>query len=505
MGTAGPAEPGGGAGEKGLKAGALGVVSSVVIGVASTAPGYSLAATLGFVIAVVGVKSPAIMIAAFVPMGLSAAAFYYLNRADPDCGTSFSWATRAFGPVMGWLSGWAVIIADLLVMGSLAQIAGSYTFKLVGADGLADDTFWVTVLGVLFIASMTYICFVGIEVSAKTQYGLLAMEFVTLTAFAAVALGKVAFSDPPGAITPSLSWLWPSGIGLSDFTEGILLAIFIYWGWDTCVSVNEESEDSTHGPGKAAVISTLVLLAIYVVVTFAAQAFGGTDSLADSDDVLSVLAHDVLGPFDKLLIIAVLTSAAASCQTTILPAARTQLSMAVKRAIPSYFGKINEKGLTPGTSTVWFGILSVLWYVGLTKFSADTLEDSLLSLGLMIAFYLGVTGFACVWYYREHLFDSGKRFLTFGLMPGLSGLMLFAVFVKSVIDYADPDNEDVSTKVFGLGGPVVIAVGLMVVGAVLMVLCWRNDPTFFKRKAELPTEAIVNGEAVAEGTLFIPE
>lgn len=504
MGASGPAT-GGGAGEKGLKGGAVGLMSSVVIGVASTAPGYSLAATLGFVIALVGVKAPAIMLAAFIPMALVAAAYYYFNRADPDCGTTFSWCTRAFGPSIGWISGWAVILADLLVMGSLAQISGSYTFKLFGADGLADDTFWVTTLGVIFIASMTYICYVGIEVSAKTQYGLLGMEFIVLVVFAFVAFGRVAFGDPPDAITPSLSWLWPSGITLTDFTEGILLAIFIYWGWDTAVSINEESEDSTRTPGKAAVLSTLVLVGIYVVCSFAAQAFGGVDSLADADDVLDTLAHDVLGPFDKLLIIAVLTSAAASCQTTILPAARTSLSMASKRAIPPFWGRISKRGLTPSTSTVAFGILSVLWYVGLTRFSSNTLADSILSLGLMIAFYLGLTGFACTWYFRKHLFDSATRFVMLGLVPFSSGMMLMAVFVKSCIDYSDPENSESGSSWFGVGPPLVIAVVLIAIGGLLMVAQRASDPTFFRRRPELPSQAIVDGDAIAEGALVVDE
>jgi amino acid transporter len=68
-------------GEKGLKSGALGFLSGVVIGVASTAPGYSLAAALGLVAAQVGFHAPAVMILAFVPMLLIAISYYYLNRA----------------------------------------------------------------------------------------------------------------------------------------------------------------------------------------------------------------------------------------------------------------------------------------------------------------------------------------------------------------------------------------------------------------------------------------
>src|SRR6476660_7206574 len=152
-------------GTKGLKGGALGLVSSVVIGMSSTAPAYSLAASLGFVVAttagdgIVGVKAPAIMLLAFVPMYLIAVAYAELNKAEPDCGTTFTWAARAFGPRVGWMGGWGIIIADVIVMANLSQIAGSYTFGLFNLDTLAASTFWSTVAGIVWIIIMTYICY----------------------------------------------------------------------------------------------------------------------------------------------------------------------------------------------------------------------------------------------------------------------------------------------------------------------------------------------------------
>ena len=163
------------AGDKGLKSGALGLVSSIVVGMASTAPAYSLAASLGFVVAtvngdgIVGVKAPSIMLLAFVPMLFIAIAYQQLNKAEPDCGTTFTWATRAFGPRAGWIGGWGIIAADVIVMANLAQIAGSYGFQLFGLDGLAASTFWSMVAGVCWIIVMTYICYRGIEVSARLQ------------------------------------------------------------------------------------------------------------------------------------------------------------------------------------------------------------------------------------------------------------------------------------------------------------------------------------------------
>src|SRR5487761_1661269 len=124
--------------EKGLKPGALGLLSSVVMGVASTAPAYSLAATLGFVVvAVAGLQAPAVAVVAFVPMLLTSIGYSELNKADPDCGTTFTWATRAFGPRTGWAGGWGIIAADILVMASLAQVAGIYVFNLFGSGSVA--------------------------------------------------------------------------------------------------------------------------------------------------------------------------------------------------------------------------------------------------------------------------------------------------------------------------------------------------------------------------------
>src|SRR5580693_9768909 len=147
--------------DKGLKKNAIGYLSNIVIGVASTAPAYSLAATLGFIVAVkgVGVHAPAVLLVSFIPMLLIAAAYKYLNRADPDAGTTFAWTTRAFGPGMGWLNGWAIFLADVIVMASLADIAAIYTFKLFGFTELSESLPAIIVAAIVWIALMTWICY----------------------------------------------------------------------------------------------------------------------------------------------------------------------------------------------------------------------------------------------------------------------------------------------------------------------------------------------------------
>jgi amino acid transporter len=493
-------------GSKGLKSGALGYLSNLVIGVASTAPGYSLAATLGFVVAVkgVGLQAPAVLLVSFLPMLLIAAAYNYMNKADPDCGTSFTWVTKAIGPRAGWLTGWAIVVADIVVMATLAYIAGVYSFLLVGWDAGADSLLAVSIAAAVWIAVMTWICYVGIELSARTQYFLLAMEIVTLALFAIVALVKVyAGSAPATSINPSLDWLNPFGMSFSALIDGVLLGVFIYWGWDSGVCVNEESEDSANGPGKAAVMSTIVLVGIYVVVSISAQAFAGTEFLRhNKDDVLSALGGGVFGsPLDKLLIIAVLTSAAASTQTTILPTARTTLSMARFGAAPKALGDIHPTHLTPGTSTLLMGGISLLWTLFIINVSQNVLGDSITGLGFQIAFYYGLTGFACAIYYRRELFKSAKNFVMVGLAPLLGGAMLTFIFVKAFIDNA-PEDSAYSGGLFGIGAADVIGVGLLILGAIVMLFAHFAYPAFFRRKRKVADPRILTGEVAGEASVM---
>src|SRR5580704_4724213 len=187
--------------DKGLKAGALGLVSTTIIATASVAPAYSLAATLGLVVAAVGLQSPAVAVLAFVPMLFTSIGYSELNKADPDCGTTFTWATRAFGPRTGWAGGWAIVAADILVMASLAQVAGQYVFFLVqgpnSAIGGNAASGWVLLVGVLWIVAMTIICYIGIEVSANFQKFLLGIEVVMLLVLSVTALVKVFGSNHP--------------------------------------------------------------------------------------------------------------------------------------------------------------------------------------------------------------------------------------------------------------------------------------------------------------------
>ena len=312
-------------------------------------------------------KAPIVTILAFVPMLLISFAYKELNKADPDCGTTFTWATRAFGPKAGWMGGWGIVAADILVMASLAQIAGQYIFLLFNTrrSGATRPAGGCCSWGSPGSCAMTAICYVGIEISANFQKVLLGIEIVMLVVLSVVALVKVGNgSAPRRAPAPSWSWFNPVRQVLQDFVDGLTLMLFIYWGWDTAVSVNEETKDKDDDPGRAAVISTVILLAVYLLVILvvavlrrarARRASGSatpptTATCCRCSAARSSAPRDSAASSPTCCCSWCCSSAAASTQTTILPTARTTLSMAVYKAIPSALRPGSTAGSSPRPS-----------------------------------------------------------------------------------------------------------------------------------------------------------
>ena len=494
-------------GAKGLKPNAIGYISNLVIAVASTAPAYSLAATLGFIVAVTGVgfHAPAVLIVSFIPILFVSVGYRFFNLADPDAGTTFAWTTRAFGPQIGWVNGWAIFLADIIVMASLAVIASTYTFQLWNGH---PHTWAIIVGAVIWIGLMTWICYRGIELSAEIQTVLLGIEIFTLTLFAVVALIKVYSGHPVGSMHVSASWFNPFDLSWGALIDGVLLGIFIYWGWDSGVAVNEESRDRHRGPGKAAVVSTFLLLAIYVIVSASAQAFHGTKFLSDnSNDVLSPLGRGVLGsPLYKLLIISVLTSASASTQTTILPTARTTLSMARWGAIPQSFGRVHARFFTPTFSTLLMGGLSIIWTICLVGFnpSQNVLGDTISALGFSVCFYYGFTGLACAVYFRRDLLKSARNYFLAGVIPVLGGIMMGYVAIKAY-GYYNTSGNNYAKPFLGIQVPIFVGVGGLILGVILMFASWPFFRGYFDRRWwETADPAVLEADAAHRPEPLLP-
>ncbi|MET0898739.1 MAG: APC family permease [Mycobacterium sp.] len=473
---------------KGLQAGALGLVGNIVIGLAAVAPAYSLAATLGYVVLAVGEKAPSMFVLAFIPMLLVAFAYKELSQDTPDCGTTFTWGTKAFGPWIGWIGGWGLAVSAIIVLANVSEVAAIYLFKFLGMDDLAENLYAKVLLGTFFIIAMTLLSARGIVVSERVQNVLIAIQFGVLIVVSIWALIRV-FSGTAGeqAISPSLSWLVPTGLDASAIAAAIILCIFIYWGWDACLAVGEETKDPGRTPGIAAVITTLILVCTYVLVAYAVQSFAGfgdtgigLNNPENTDDVLTILGGPVAGTVAaSLLLLTVSISGLSSTQTTILPTARGTLSMAVYEAIPKRFASVHPRYMTPAFGTIVMGIAALFFYLVLSFLSENALADSVASLGLAVAFYYGITAYACVWYFRRTLTESVRNLFFRGIFPLLGALAMTWAFIQSATDMIKPDY---GYTAFGpIGGVFVLGVGMLVLGIPLMLACFAFGTKRFFR------------------------
>ncbi len=294
-------------------------------------------------------------------------------------------------------------------------------------------------------------------------------------------------ADSATGISFSIDWFSPSGLTLSAFVAGLSGSIFAFWGWDTALTVNEESVDADRTPGRAALLCVLSILLTYLLVAVALQMYAGVgdkgNGLANeeiADNVFGALAGPILGrPLDLMLFLAVLASSAASLITTFLPASRTMLAMGIYRAFPPRFAEVHPVHKTPAFALIVAGVGSGLFYTVLTFVSERVLTDTIYSLGIMICFYYGLTAFACIWYFRNELFLDFYSVVFKLTFPLLGGLGLAWVFVVTLRDSASPDYGS-GANIGGVGLVLILGLGLILLGIVFMLVQRARDGAYFR-------------------------
>lgn len=474
---------------KGLRVGSIGLFGSSVLGVVQTAPAYSIAVTATLLASTIGLASPGMLLLAFVPILCITIAQRELVDRHPDCGAAFVWVGRALGPRTGWIVAWTIVASTLLALANLAKVVGVYAFLLVDAPDLANSTIATLSVGLLALAGVTVIALRGLRSSSRLQTLLLGGSLAVLLVFAVVAMVKVfGGTAGPQAVTPTIGWLNPfGGDGSGGVAVGLLLAVFLYWGWDVPSAVVEEADGGSKTSGRAMLVSALTLLGIYGIVVVALQAYAGVGSdgigLANeaiADDVLGVVAASAVGPvMGPLMEFAVFASALACLAAAVSPAARLLLSMGAYRALPSSFAKVHRGG-SPRFATVAIALGVGGSLIALSAISDEIVADAIGALVLFIALTYTLVCIACLRTFRREMTGSARNLFTRGVAPLIGAVVLGWAFVRSALDSLDPDYG--ATVIFGVGGVFVIWAFGMAVG-VLIMLAWNiRAPAFFRNE-----------------------
>lgn len=504
--------------KKGLSAGSVGLLGAIVIGISCIAPAYTLTGALGPTVSQVGAQVPAIFLVGFIPMLLVAFGYRELNRVMPDSGTSFTWGTRAFGPWIGWISGWGLVVATVVVLSNLAGIAVDFFYLLLSQifnnSDIAElsSITWVNVVTCLvFMVGATLISYRDMQTTQKLQYWLVGFQLVVFLGFGAVALLRAYNGTAVNPTPVQLDWFNPLAVSsFAAFSAGVSLSLFVYWGWDVTLTVNEETAESGRTPGRAAVLTVVAIVSIYLFVAVASMAFAGLGTegvgLGNSqiqENVFFALSSPVLGPFAMLMSMAILSSSAASLQSTFVSPARTLLAMGHYGAIPPAFAKISPRFYTPSFATVVAAAGASTFYVVMRIISEKVLWDTIETLGAMICFYYGLTAFAAVWYFRKEWFASVRDFFFKLFSPLVGGTILLILLIMTLRESIDPDFGS-GSQIFGVGLVFVLTVGLIGLGVVLMIISYFVAPDFFKGETISRSEAQAQRILDEEDSVTIP-
>lgn len=435
-----------------LQQDSLGVGESIVMGVAGTAPAFSIAATTATLAAAVGTLAPASLLYCGLIMFGVTFAYMHLNRLNPNAGASYAWVGAIFNPVLGFFAGWALLVASSVFMVS-ATIPAATATLLIFKPALASDPSVVTLVAAGWLLAVSAVVVKGIKPTSYTQVVMTGIEVVVLVLIVVLAIVKYGASP----VHPfSLKWFSLAEFTPLSFSTGALIALFYFWGWDVTVNLNEETRDASRTPGRGAMWAMLIVLLLFLsFATVTLMVLSDSEIEQSGTGIVFAVAGKLLPePWSYMAVIAVMLSSIGTLETSILQFTRTLYAKSRDGALHPRYALLHKTWHTPWVATAVIASLGMLFLFLSSYFPTVNLiiKDSINAIGFQVAFYYGLAGLACAWHYRKQAFHSMYNLVFLILWPVLSATFLFYIAAYSVPTF------DLTTNIVGLGG---LAIGIV--------------------------------------------
>jgi len=437
---------------KSLAAGTLGTVESAVMGVAGSAPAFSVAVTAAVIVAAVGPLSVgSVLYCGLIMFGIMLA-FIHLNQTTSHAGATYAWVGKIFGPTWGFFSGWGLLVASVVFMVSATIPAATSTLTLIQeyfdiASDLKESTAWVTATAALWLTLVTLVVTKGIKHASYAQLILTLVEAAIV--FALVIGAFVQYSAHP-AHAPS--WDWRFGFAPAALATGALSAIFFYWGWDVTMNLGEETREGEPKPaGQGAFWAMTSLMLFYLILIIVVLMVLSDKEIADANtNVLYAIANKLFAPpWNYLAVLSTILSTIGTIETQILQFSRGMFAMARDNALHPRYARVHPEWQTPwvATGAIWALAVVLLFASSYMPTVKDILDKSVAATCFQICFYMSMAGFACAWHYREKWSAGAREKVSYVLWPFLSAS--FMVFVAA---YSAFVSFDTLTNIIGIGG-----------------------------------------------------
>ena len=431
-----------------LRANSLSLIESLVMGVAGSAPGFSIAVALASLLATAGTLAPGALVFFAIPMIGIAIAYKGLGARMANAGAAYEWTGKIFGKPVGFFSGWALLIASTVFMVTGAVPLGTATLSFFPDPSLTGNVILTASIGAVWFVIIGVVLIVGVKLTSIVQ---MVMSLVEIAILTAVLVAAGIHTLLHGAATP-FSWAW---FGLNyppgAFAASALIVVFFYWGWDVTANLGEETDAKNDGAGNGGFFS--VFVTTFYFLAFAAATlflYSLKDAKSLGDNLVYHLAVQAgLGRAGGLAAsFAVILSSIATLETQMLQFSRTLFAMGRDGAMPRAFGVVDAKTQTPvRTMILLIGLgLIMIFLAGFISTVGLILADSVKAIALQVCYYYGVAGLSCAWLFRDTRKSDPRAFLVYAVYPALSAAALIILAFYAFTTF------DTLTRVVGVGG-----------------------------------------------------
>jgi amino acid transporter len=417
-----------------LAPGAVTLFGDVVAAITNVAPSTSVALSLGAIIAASGLAAPSVVVIVGLLMLCVAVSYYFLNLWAPSAAAQTMWLARSIRPLVGLAIGFAVILMTLVSNIGNITLFGPYFLGIVWPSQANNGALQWLVTAIA-TGLVLYIAIEGIKRAIRFQAIVVWIEYAIILAFV-IGLFAAEFSGHAGTTTPQLSWLLPSSApSVGGLTAGIVVAVFMYGGWEASVYLAEEGTDTKKNPGRAGIISVVFCIIWLTTLSFAIQGIAPQRVLVANAGNIVAYSANVIWPkwAADLVSLAVISSVIAVTQSQLNNFSRMAFGLSREGLLPNWIGALNRHR-TPGRALALSAAIPVILLIAYLSSTSASSAIGLISgtAGLMYVVLYVAGAVACIWYYRRTLLTSVKQFIVAGLLPFIGGAGLLFAAAKAL-------------------------------------------------------------------------
>ena len=423
----------------------LNIGDSIIMGIAGSAPAFSLAVATATLMASINTLAPAsILYCGLLMFGITLA-FIHLNKVIVNAGASYAWVSQIFNPFLGFFTGWTLLVSSTVFMVSGSIPAATATLLLVAPD-LVSNPHWVMLIATAWLTLITLITLKGIKTSSRVQIFMTGLEVLILVA---IILGGIFFFYKHPAHVFSIAWLSLFNFSPSLFATGALTALFLYWGWDVTLNLSEETKNKQYTPGWGAFWAVIIIILLFVCFSITVLlVLTDTEIQASGTNIIFETANKVFPkPWSYLAVLCVILSTIGTLETTLLQFTRTLFAKSRDGVLHHRYAVLHASWNTPWVAILFIWSLGVLFLVLSSFFSTIDIiiKDSVHAIGFQASLYYSITGFACARYYQK-LWKTISELFIYIIWPTLSALFFILIALLSIPSF------DFVTLMISFGG-----------------------------------------------------